>query len=137
MITVVYKRNCVYQTAYHVVWATKYRKPILCDKISKRVGELIKTICIENNWVVISQEIQPDHIHLFVTIPPTVSISTAIKKLKGITARKLFIEIPNLKEKLWNGSLWSPSYYVGTAGNVSANTIKKYIERVEHIKGRR
>lgn len=44
-----------------------------------------------------------------------VSISTVIKKLKGITARKLFLEFPDIKKKLWNGSLWSPSYYVGTA----------------------
>ena len=64
-------------------------------------------------------------------------ISTAIKKLKGITARKLFIESPKLKKKLWNGSLWSPYYYVGTAGHVSAEIIKKYIERIEHMKNRR
>lgn len=137
MISIVYNRNCVHQTAYHVIWCPKYRKTVLTDAVSERFSVLIDEICIENKWAIISKEIQPDHIHLFVSIPPAVAVATAIKKLKGITARKLFIEFPELKEKLWNGSLWSPSYYVGTAGNVSAETIQKYIERTEHIKGRR
>ncbi len=46
-------------------------------------------------------------------------------------------EFPELRKMLWGGALWSPSYYVGTAGNISAKTIEKYIERVEHIKNRR
>ena len=82
-------------------------------------------------------EIQPDHIHLFLTVPPAIAIATAIKILKGITARKLFLEFHQLKKELWGGHLWSPSYYVGTADNVSAETIRSYIERSEHIKGRR
>ena len=53
------------------------------------------------------------------------------------TARKLFVAFPALKDQLYGGHLWSPSYYVGTAGNVSAETIRHYIERTEHIKGRR
>lgn len=92
---------------------------------------------MENEWYVITKEIQPDHIHLFLTIPPAISIASAIKILKGSTARNLFVQLPELKQKLWEGHLWSPSYYAGTAGNVSANTIKKYIERTEHIRGRR
>lgn len=136
-MNIVFKRNCVYQTAYHVVWCSKYRKYILNGDVAKRVSQLIEIICEENKWSIISKEIQPDHIHLFVSMPPTVSIATAIKKLKGITARKLFIEFPDIKKKLWNGSLWSPSYYVGAAGNVSAEIIKKYIERIEHMRGRK
>jgi putative transposase len=80
----------------------------------------------------ITKEIQVDHVHLFLSIPP----ANAVKILKGVTARKLFLQFPELKQQLWGGSLWAPSYYVGTAGNVSAKTIQMYIERVEHIKGR-
>jgi len=137
MNNTLYKRNCVYQTAYHVVWCVKYRKHVLAGEIAKRTDRLIDEICAINEWPIIAKEIQPDHIHVFVSISPVVSIATAVKKLKGIAARKLFIEFPNLKKELWNGSLWSPSYYVGTAGNVSAEIIKKYIERAEHLKGRR
>ena len=88
-------------------------------------------------WSVLSLEVQPDHIHLFVSIPPATSVADAIKILKGSTARKLFVKFPELKKQLWGGHLWSPSYYVGTAGNVSSETIQKYIESTEHIKGRR
>ena len=137
MVETVFQRNCVYQTAYHVVWCPKYRKEILTGSVAEALGAVIDEICALRSWKVISREIQPDHIHLFVSFPPSESISSAVKILKGTTARKLFTSFPNLKTQLWGGHLWSPSYYVGTAGNVSAETIKRYIERTEHIKGRR
>jgi putative transposase len=56
-----------------------------------------------------------------------------LKILKGTTSRKLFVQFPELKQKLSGGHLWSPSYYAGTAGNVSAEKIKKYSEQAEHI----
>jgi len=136
MVTIVHGRNCTYQTAYHVVWCPKYRRRVLTGRLAIRVEELLLEICNKNKWEIISKEIQPDHVHLFVSISPATSMATAIKKLKGITARKLFLEFPDLKKQLWGGALWSPSYYVGTAGNVSARTIQKYIERTEHIKSR-
>jgi putative transposase len=67
----------------------------------------------------------------------SVAIAKAVKILKGTTARLLFLDFPAIHQKLWNGALWSPSYYVGTAGHVSAQTIQRYIERTEHIRGRR
>ena len=137
MVEIVFQRNCVYQTAYHLVWCPKYRKEILTGSVAEALGAVIDEICALRGWKVISREIQPDHIHLFVSFPPSESISCAVKILKGTTARKLFTSFPSLKTQLRGGHLWSPSYYVGTAGNVSAETIKRYIERTEHIKGRR
>ena len=78
MINIVYKRNCVYQTAYHVIWCTKYRKPVLVECIAKEFNKLIDAICEENKLIIISKEIQPDHIHLFISIPPAVSIANAV-----------------------------------------------------------
>ena len=137
MVEIFFSRNCVYQFAYHVVWCPKYRHQILIGSIASAVDAMIDWICEEYKWPIITKEIQPDHIHLFLTIPPAISVASVIKILKGTTARKLFLQFPELKQKLWGGHLWSPSYYAGTAGNVSAETIKKYIERVEHIRGRR
>ena len=136
-VEIVYNRNCVYQTAYHVVWCPKYRKSILIDKIAEETNNTIDKICKENGWLIIAKEIQPDHIHLFLTIPPAIAVATAVKILKGTTAKKLFMMFPELKNNLWGGHLWAPSYYVGTAGNMSAETIKRYIERSEHIVKRR
>jgi len=137
MVKIVYGRNCTYQIVYHVVWCPKYRRRVLKGGIATRAGDLVEQVCGENKWNIISKEIQSDHIHLFLSMSPATSLATMIKKLKGITARKLFMEFPCLKKEFWGGSLWSPSYYVGTAGNVSARTIQKYIERTEHIKSRR
>ena len=137
MVKIVFQRNCVYQTAYHAVWCPKYRKAVLVGNIATETERLIREICTQRQWDVLALEIQPDHIHLFVSLPPSISVAEVMKILKGSIARTLFVKFPELKQKLWGGHLWSPSYYVGTAGNVSSETIERYIERTEHIKGRR
>ena len=120
-----------------MVWCPKYRRSVLTGTVAESLSALLSEVCEENNWKILNLEIQPDHIHLFVSIPPSKSVSEAVKRLKGTTARKLFLKHPELKKQLWDEHLWSPTYYVGTAGNVSAETIRRYIERTEHIKGRR
>lgn len=137
MVQVVFNRNCVYQTAYHVVWCPKYRRNVLIGRITEYLTALLNEICEQREWPILALEVQPDHVHLFLSIPPSIAVADAVKILKGTTARKLFVEFPELKESLLGGNLWSPSYYVGTAGNVSAEIIRRYIERTEHIKGRR
>jgi putative transposase len=110
MVKIVFDRNCVYQFAYHVVWCPKYRKRILNGEVASAVTCMIDEICMQNEWFVITKEIQPDHIHLFLSIPPAIAVANAIKILKGITARKLFLQFPEIKKQLWGEHLWSPSY---------------------------
>jgi putative transposase len=100
MVNIIHNRNCVFQVAYHVIWCSKYRKQILVDKIAIHMSNLIDEICKKNDWFVITTEIQPDHIHLFLTIPPAIAVATAVKILKGTTARKLFLKFPQLKKEL-------------------------------------
>ena len=64
MVEIVYNRNCVYQTAYHVIWCPKYRKRILKGEIAEALRLAITAICIEREWPILTLEIQPDHIHL-------------------------------------------------------------------------
>lgn len=137
IVDIVYNRNCIYQTAYHVVWCPKYHQDVLVGQVADAMGEMLEEICAERGWPVIAQEVQPDHIHLFLSIPPSRAVADVVKILKGVTARSLFQRFPALKKRLWGGPLWSPSYYVGTAGNVSAETIRHYIERTEHVTKRR
>ena len=133
----VFNRNAVYQIAYHVVWCPKYRKAVLLGRVAEALKRLLQAICAERAWRILALEIQPDHVHQFVSLPPSVSIADAVKILKGTTARLLFQSFPAIRQKLCNGALWSPSDYAGSAGNVSAETIRRYIERSEHIRGRR
>ena len=137
MVETVHNRNVVYQTAYHVVWCPKYRHDVIVGDVAEALSEMVHAVCADKGWPVIALEVQPDHLHLFVSIPPSVAVADAVKILKGTTARRLFVRFPALKERLWGGHLWSPSYFVGTAGDVSAETIRHYIERTEHVKGRR
>jgi putative transposase len=137
MRKVVHNRNCFYQIAYHVVWCPKDRRDVLVGTVAHTLGDLVDAICRQNSWPLLAQEIQPDHIHLVVTIPPATATADAVKILKGTTARKIFVRFPALRRRLRGGHLWSPSYYVGTAGQVSARTIRAYIERSEHMQKRR
>ena len=137
MVDVVTNRNCVYQTAYHVVWCPKDRRDVLTGSVASALAEMLDGLCAQRGWPILSREIQPDHIHLSLTIPPAVAVSDAVKILKGATARRLFVRFPDLRSRLRGGHLWAPSYYVGTAGNVSADTIRRFIERSGHIQGRR
>ena len=137
MVDVVANRNRLYQAAYRVIWWPKYRRAVLTGEVATEVNHLLEAVCRERRWPVISKEIQPDHIHLFVSIPPATAVADAVKVLKGVSARHLFHRFPVLKRRLRGGHLWSPSYYVGTAGTVSAATIQRYIERSEHVAKRR
>lgn len=137
MIDIVTKHNCVYQTAYHVIWCPKYRHDVLTERVAEETGAILEAICVEWGWPMISKEIQPDPIHLFVSIPPSIAVSNTEKVLKGVTARRLFQRFAALKKRLCGGHLWSPSYYVGTAGSVSAGSVRRYIERSELVTKRR
>jgi putative transposase len=136
MVDLVINRNCLYQTAYHVIWCPKSRRDVLTGPIAAEVGTLLEAICCERGWPVISKEIQPDHIHLVVSLPPAIAVADAVKVLKGVSARHLFQRFPALKKRR-DGHLWSPSYYVGTAGTVSAATIRGFLERAERVTQRR
>ncbi|HEY8542563.1 MAG TPA: IS200/IS605 family transposase [Pseudothermotoga sp.] len=122
-------RTCVYNCNYHIVFSTKYRKPVLTKDIEKRLKELVKEIAEEKGFEVSQIEIgEQDHVHIFVSAHPKLSPSLIVKYIKGITARKLFMEFSELKAKLAKGHLWNPSYYIETVGSISEDIIRKYIE---------
>lgn len=121
--------KCVYETWYHVVWSTKYRHKVLTPPVDEATKVLLQEICAKHGYEMKGLEVMPDHIHLFISVPPAQAVATAVKLIKGATARMLFTRFPPLKKRLWGGHLWNPSYYVGTAGHVSNETIQRYIER--------
>jgi len=104
----------------------KYRKPILEGEVKEFLKELFEEVAQEYGFEILAMEIMPDHIHLFVSAPPKYSPSTIAKIFKGVSAKKLFQKFPELRKEYWKNHLWAPSYYVGTAGQVSAETIRRY-----------
>ncbi len=126
---IVSARTCVYNVNYHMVWSVKYRRKVLNEKIEARLKELAYEIGHQRNFIIRQIEVgDQDHVHVFVSAHPKVSASYIAKMLKGITGRKLLYEFPEIKSKLWRGTLWNPSFYVETIGSVSAEAIQKYIE---------
>lgn len=79
----------------------------------------------------IEKKIMPDHIHLFIEADPFDSPVNIVKVFKGVSSLRLRKSFPKLREQMWRGVLWSPPYYVGTAGHVSADTIERHIKEQE------
>jgi putative transposase len=124
-----HKRTCVYNVNYHIVFSTKYRKKVLCEKVEEYLKKLIDQIAKDKGFYIEMIEVeQQDHVHVFVSADPNFSISYIVKMIKGISARKLLLFFPFLTKLLWKGYLWNPSYYVETIGSISEESIKKYIE---------
>ena len=113
---------------YHIIWCPKYRKNLLVGEIKDYFENIIEVICESKKWQIIEKEIMPDHIHLFITAPPYDSPTNIVKVLKGVSAKQMYKKFSDLKYQLRKGHIWSPSYYVGTAGSVTKESIKKYIE---------
>lgn len=110
---------------YHFVWIPRRRRPVLKGNIAKRLKDLLHLKAKGLDIDIISLEVQPDHLHLFINAPPTLAPFQIAFRLKGFTARILRQEFPELMRL---PSMWTTSYFCSTAGNVSSETIRKYIE---------
>lgn len=116
--------NAVSLLNYHFVFIPKRRKKVLIGAIAQRLQELICEVCNENRWKIIAMEIMSDHVHLFLNVRPTDDPASVIRKIKGRASHHLRKEFPEL---LKLPTLWTPSYFVSTAGSISTETVKNYI----------
>jgi len=114
----------VHLIVYHLVWTPKRRKAVLVKAVAQECRTLIDRKCAERGWQILELAIQPDHVHLFVRVPPNVSASDVVAQCKGLTSHELRLHHKHL---LRLPSLWTRSFFASTAGNVSAATIQRYI----------
>lgn len=122
-------RTCIANVNYHIIFCVKHRRKILDGEIESFLKDTILDIAKDKNFKIKAMEIgQNDHVHLFISAHPKYSIGQIVKWIKGISGIKLFKRFPDLTEKLWNGKLWSNTYYVETIGSTSEENIRKYIE---------
>lgn len=120
------ENTCIHLMNYHFVFCPKYRKHILVNKVKTRLEELIAEKVKQLGCEVIELRVMPDHVHLFLAAVPILSPNRIIGQVKGYTSRKIREEFGQIKRSL--PSLWTRSYFVSTAGNVSSDTIQRYIE---------
>ena len=122
-------KHSVYNLNYHIVLVTKYRHKVLKGKIEEYVKKRIGEICEQYGWELLTHEVMPDHIHLFVSAPPKIAPLTIASTLKSILCVDVFRTFETLKQwKFWGSGLFNRGCYYGSAGSVSAETIKRYIE---------
>jgi putative transposase len=113
------------------VWPVKYRRKALieehervhCENILRRAAE-------EYGMKIEAVEVDVDHVHVFIHIPPQRSVGEAVRILKSLSARSMFTRFPYLKKKFWSGNLWTPGYFVRTVGEgVTSRMVRQYIEQ--------
>jgi len=116
-----------------VVWATKRRRRALrrieerayCERLLRRAAE-------KYEMTMLAMQVDEDHVHLYLEIPPQQSVGEAVRKLKSLSARYLVRRFPNLRKYFFADAVWSPSYFVRSVGEgVTAETVRRYIETHE------
>ena len=122
-----HNRTCVFNLGYHIVWSTKYRRQVLVGDIDVSLKNILNEIAKDKGFSIKEIEIMPDHVHVFVESNPKIAPTYIYKMLKGISARKLLIKHQEIKKNLWNNNLWNPSTYIESVGNISRESIIKYI----------
>lgn len=121
-------RTSVTDFNFHLVFVTKYRKAIFNtpDK-QNALKQILIEIAKHNDVQIQNMEVMPDHVHLLISFMPKYAASNIVKSFKGTSARMWFKQYPETKQMLWNGHLWSPSFFMSTIGNVSKSIVDEYI----------
>ena len=120
--------HTIYQCHYHFLFIPKYRKPILKGEIGERAREIIREVCKANDIEILKGHIRPDHVHLLLSVPPSMSPSRVMNAVKGRTSNRLMREFRTLNRQYWGRHLWARGYFVATSGNVTDDVLRRYIE---------
>ena len=117
------KWNC----KYHIVFAPKYRRKVFYKEKRVEVGKILRQLCEWKGVKIVEAEVCPDHVHMLVKIPPSLSVSSFVGYLKGKSTLMIFERHANLKYKYGNRHFWCRGYYVDTVGK-NAKKIQEYIQ---------
>lgn len=124
-------RNVVYSCKYHVVWCSKFRRPVLISGVDAQLKEILRDVVAETESELIELEVLPDHVHLLVEVDPQFGIHKFVKLVKGRSSRFLRQEFPRLRSRL--RTLWTNSYFVSTIGGSPLAVVKQYIENQKRV----
>lgn len=119
--------NCT----YHIVFIPKWRRKIMYGENKKDIAEILKKLCEMKSVQLIEGKVCVDHIHMYVAIPPKLSVSEFMSYLKGKSSLMFFDRHPEFCHKYSDRHFWARGYYVATVGNVNEETIRKYIQEQE------
>lgn len=121
--------HTVFYHRFHIVWITKYRKRVLSGSLRLRIREIIAQAAEEKGVKIINGVLSADHVHIFVEIPPHLSVSDFVKIAKGRSSRKIQQEFPHIRKEYWGCHFWGRGYFSSTSGNVTDDIINNYIDQ--------
>lgn len=114
----------------HLVFVTKYRRGVFTRAILDDLRPILASVCVDFEAHLVEFDGEDDHVHLLVNYPPKVAVSSLVNSLKGVSSRMLRKnDYPGIRQKLWGGALWSPSYFAGSCGGAPIAIIRQYIEQ--------
>lgn len=119
-------RTCVYNLQAHLVFVTKYRRNVLTHDMLTDMEAIMRDVCQDFDATLMEFNGEDDHVHLLVSYPPKVALSTLINSLKGVSSRRLRVKYDI---KTHRNHLWSPSYYAASSGGAPLETLKQYIQQ--------
>ena len=123
-------RHVVFNLHVHLVFVAKYRRKVFTKEILDDMRQIFESVCTDFEAQLVKFDGENDHVHLLVNYPPKVSISKLVNSLKGVSSRMIRQKnYPSIREKLWGGALWSPSYFAGSCGGAPISIIRQYIEQ--------
>lgn len=115
---------------YHIVFTPKHRRKIIYNQYKESIRDILKQLCAYKGVEIVEGQLMVDHVHMLVSIPPKLSVSSFMGYLKGKSALMIFDKHANLKYKFGNRHFWAEGYYVSTVG-LNEATIKRYIQEQE------
>jgi len=122
----IHDNHTVHLIVYHIIWCPRRRRKILHGPVARRLEQLIQEVANEHDWKIVQLAIQSDHVHLFVRTDPYTLPTDMARLIKGCSSHQMRKEFPHLARM---PSLWTRAAFYSTAGDVSSETIQKYIER--------
>jgi putative transposase len=119
--------HTTHRQMYHIVWLPKYRKKILVGRVKERVEEVLRACAEMNDWEIQELNVNVDHVHMAIQLPPSISTAKAVQFLKGTSSRAVREELPEVRKYLWGKDFWADGYFSETFGDCSMETILNYI----------
>ncbi len=127
--------HTVYDLRFHLVWCTKYRYKVLTGDIAIRARDCLRQIAASLEIGILSGKVGKDHVHMYVSLPPNVSVAKAVMHLKGKSSRKLQMEYTDLRKRYWGQHLWARGYFASSIGEINDSVIREYIEKQDEHHG--
>jgi putative transposase len=122
-------QHSVYALCYHLVMCIKYRRKVLHGEIADSLKQILGALSEKIGITIIEMEIEKDHVHILFKSKPTHQPSKVINSLKSVSARRLFVKHPEIKQYLWKRRFWSNSYFLATTGQVTLDMLKQYVQK--------